>query len=172
MWSSVYELPFGKGRPFWNQGKAAAIFGGWNVGAIVTLQAGSPVGLTVQNNNTNAFSGPLRVNVLRTPELPKGERTVERWFDTSAVAAPPALTFGNSSRALLTGPGVANWDMSLLKNTSLGESVNLQFRAESFNVFNRANFEEPGRALGAPGFGVISIARAARTMQLGLKLTF
>jgi len=172
VWSSVYELPFGKGRPFWNQGKAATIFGGWNIGAIVTLQAGSSVGLTVQNNNTNAFSGPLRVNVLRNPELPKGERTVERWFDTTAVAAPPALTFGNSGRALLTGPGVANWDMSLLKNTSLGESVNLQFRAESFNVFNRANFEEPSRALGAPGFGVISIARAARTMQLGLKLTF
>ena len=172
VWSSVYELPFGKGRPFWNQGKAAAILGGWNVGAIVTLQAGSPVGLTVQNNNTNAFSGPQRVNVLRDPQLPKGERTVERWFDTTAVAAPPALTFGNSSRALLTGPGIANWDMSLLKNTSLGESLNLQFRAESFNVFNRANFEEPARALGAPGFGVISIARAARTMQLGLKLTF
>jgi hypothetical protein len=172
VWSSVYELPFGKGRPFWNQGKAAALLGGWNVGAIVTLQAGSPVGLTVQNNNTNAFSGPQRVNVLRNPELPKGQRTVERWFDTTAVSAPPALTFGNSGRALLTGPGVANWDMSLLKNTSLGESLNLQFRAESFNVFNRANFEEPSRALGAPGFGVISIVRAARTMQLGLKLTF
>ncbi|MBM3787541.1 MAG: TonB-dependent receptor [Acidobacteria bacterium] len=172
VWSSVYELPFGKGRPFMNTGKAGAVLGGWNIGMIATLQAGSPVGLTVQNNNTNAFSGPQRVNLLRNPELPKGERSVARWFDTAAVAAPAPLTFGNSARALLTGPGVANFDMSLLKNTAITEQVNLQFRAESFNVFNRANFEEPARALGAPGFGVISEARAARTMQLGLKLTF
>jgi len=52
------------------------------------------------------------------------------------------------------------------------ERWNMQFRAESFNVANRANFEDPGTALGAPGFGVIGAARPARSVQLGLRLSF
>jgi hypothetical protein len=170
--SSVYELPWGKGRKFLSDGAAAVVLGGWNIGAIVTLQQGSPYGLTTQNNTLNAFSGGQRVNVLRDPELSDGQRTVQRYFDTDAVAAPPQFTFGNASRALLTGPGLANTNLSLLKNFRFGESWNLQFRLEAFNAFNRTNFEEPGTALGSPNFGVLTSAQAARSMQLGLKLTF
>ncbi|MEZ5354209.1 MAG: TonB-dependent receptor [Bryobacteraceae bacterium] len=170
--SSVYELPWGKGRKYLSDGAAAVILGGWNIGAIVTLQQGSPYGLTTQNNTLNAFSGGQRVNVLRDPELPNSQRTVQRYFDTAAVAAPPQFTFGNASRSLLTGPGLANTNLSLLKNFKFGESWNLQFRLEAFNAFNRANFEEPGTALGSPNFGVLTAAQAARSMQLGLKLTF
>jgi len=65
-----------------------------------------------------------------------------------------------------------NVDVSLIKNFAFGERINLQFRLESFNIANRANFEEPGAALGAPNFGVITAAKAARTNQLGLKLVF
>ncbi|MEZ5399342.1 MAG: carboxypeptidase regulatory-like domain-containing protein [Bryobacteraceae bacterium] len=170
--SSVYELPWGRGRKFLTDGPAALILGGWNIGAIVTLQQGSPFGLTTQNNTLNAFSGGQRVNVLRDPELPASDRTVQRYFDTTAVAAPPQFTFGNASRALLTGPGLANANLSLLKNFKFGETWNLQFRLESFNALNRVNFEEPGSALGSPNFGVLTSAQAARSMQLGLKLTF
>jgi len=73
---------------------------------------------------------------------------------------------------LLTGPGLAKVNLSLLKNFRFRESWNLQFRLESFNAFNRVNFQEPGTALGAPNFGVITVAQDARSMQLGLKLTF
>lgn len=170
--SSVYELPWGKGRKFLNEGAAAVILGGWNLGAILTLQQGSPFGLTTQNNTLNAFSGGQRVNVLRDPTLPSGERTVQRYFDTAAVEAPPQFTFGNASRSLLTGPGLANLNLSLLKNFKFRESWNLQFRLESFNALNHANFQEPGGALGAPNFGVIGATLGARSMQLGLKLTF
>ncbi|MBI1897413.1 MAG: hypothetical protein HYS04_12950, partial [Acidobacteria bacterium] len=155
------------------EGPAALLAGGWNIGAIVTLQDGSPVGLTVQTNTTNAFTpGALRPNVLRDPALPQGDRRVERWFDTSALTPPPAYTFGNAGRALLTGPGLANVDLSLLKNFAFTERWNLQFRAEAFNVFNHSNFDDPGRALASPNFGVITAARPARTLQLGLKLNF
>jgi hypothetical protein len=172
-WGSVYELPVGKGRARLNQGPAALILGGWNLGLIVTLQQGSPFGLTTQTNTTNAFNpGPQRVNVLRNPELPQSERVVSRWFDTGAVAPPAQFTFGNSGRALLTGPGLANFDVSLLKNHRWGEACNIQFRFEAFNFFNRVNFEEPGRALGSANFGVISVARPARILQLGLKVQF
>ncbi len=170
--SSVYELPWGKGRRYLNQGPVAVLAGGWNVGAILTLQQGSPFGLTTQVNTLNAFSGGQRVNVLRDPALPSGDRRVERYFDTTAVVAPPQFTFGNASRSLLTGPGLANLNLSLLKNFKFFENWNLQFRLEAFNSLNHANFEEPGSALGSPNFGVISVAQAARSMQLGLKLTF
>ncbi len=171
--SSVYELPWGRNRRWLNQGFAASVLGGWNLGGILTLQAGSPVGATTQTNTLNAFNpGAQRANILRPADLPKEERRVERWFDTSAFALPAPFTFGNSARAATTGPGLVNLDMSLIKNFAFTERINLQFRLESFNVANRANFEEPGSALGAPNFGVITAAKAARTNQLGLKLAF
>jgi hypothetical protein len=171
--STVYELPFGRGRQWMNQGIAATMFGGWNLGTIITLQTGPPLGLVTQVNNTNAFNpGAQRVNVLRDPALPKDQRSVDRWFDTTAVAQPPQFTFGNAGRALLESPGLATVNLSLLKNFNLTERWNLQFRAEAFNAFNRANFDDPGRAFGAPNFGVISGAGSPRNLQLGLKLTF
>ncbi len=170
--SSVYEIPFGKARKYLADGPAAVALGGWNLGAILTLQQGSPFGLTTQANTLNAFSGGQRVNVLRDPALPKDQRTVQRWFDTDAVAAPPQFTFGNANRALLTGPGLSNLNLSLLKNFKFAETWNLQFRLEAFNALNHTNFEEPGGALGSPNFGVITASQAARSMQLGLKLTF
>ncbi|BDC47853.1 hypothetical protein F183_A01690 [Bryobacterales bacterium F-183] len=162
--SSVYELPFARGNRF---------LGGWTVGAILIAQAGSPFGLVTQANTTNAFNpGPQRVDLLRDPTLPVSERTPQRWFDTTAVAAPAAFRFGNSARSILTGPGLLNLDVSLLKNFRFKESGNVQFRAESLNVANRTNFQAPGRSLGAPTFGVISSALAARVNQLGLKVEF
>ncbi|MPZ19064.1 MAG: hypothetical protein GEV06_14290 [Luteitalea sp.] len=173
VWSSVYMLPFGKGRATLNEGIAASVLGGWDVGLIMTLQAGNPIGLVTQVNTTNGFTpGPQRVNVLRDPSLPTSERTVERYFDTEAVVAPPELTFGNAGRSLLTGPGLANFDVSLIKNHRWGQHYNVQFRIEAFNVFNHPNFNNPGRALGSPNFGVISSAGAPREVQLGLKVEF
>jgi hypothetical protein len=170
--SSVYELPWGKGRKHLSDNLAGRILGGWNIGAIVTLQDGSPNGMLTQNNSTNSFSGAQRADILRDPALPKDQRTLARWFDTSAFAAPTPFTFGNSPRTLLTGPGLANVDLSLIKNVAIRERFSLQVRAEAFNSFNRVNFEDPGRTLGSPQFGVISAAGASRSIQLGLKLTF
>lgn len=171
--SSVYEIPIGTGRAYLQRGLLGRLIGGWNIGAILIAQAGSPYGLVTQNNTSNSFSsGPQRVNVLRDPSLPADQRTVGRWFDPTAVAVPTLYAFGNSSRALLTGPGLLNLDTSLLKNFRFGESGNVQFRAEALNVTNRVNFQEPGRVLGTANFGAISEALPARVMQLGLKIEF
>ncbi|MFB3825138.1 MAG: TonB-dependent receptor domain-containing protein [Bryobacteraceae bacterium] len=172
VFSSVYEVPAGKGRKYLSNSPAGLILGGWNIGAILTLQAGSPFGITTQNSTLNAFSGGQRVDLLRDPNLPKSQRTVERYFDTEAVTAPPQFTFGTAGRSILTGPGLVNLNVSLLKNFKLAETWNLQFRLESFNAVNRPNFEEPVSALGAPNFGGITSALDARSMQIGLRLTF
>jgi hypothetical protein len=172
VYSSTYELPWGKGRRWLTRGPAAMTLGGWALGAIVTLQAGSPDGLVTQVNTTNAFNGVQRVNLLRNPTLPKSERKLERWFDTSAAVAPPPYNFGTAGRANLISPGLATLDLSIMKNHRFLERYNLQARLEAFNSLNRVNLEDPGRALGAPTFGVITVARSARTLQAGLKLTF
>jgi hypothetical protein len=171
--SSAYELPFGRGRKWMNRGALAAFAGGWNLGTIVTLQSGPPLGLVTQVNGTNAFTpGSQRVNVLRNPALPKEQRSINAWFDVAAVAQPAPFTFGNAGRAILESPGLANVNISLLKNFPITERWNLQFRAEAFNAFNRANFQDPGRALGAPTFGVINATEDPRNLQLGMKLQF
>ncbi len=171
--SSVYELPWGKGRRLLTSGLLSNLAGGWNVGGILVAQAGAPFGLTTQTNTSNSFSGGAqRVNVLRNPVLPKSERTVARYFDTTAVTAPAQYTFGNSPRALLTGPGVLNLDLSLLKNFRVVERYNVQFRAEATNAANHTQFLIPGTVLGSSSFGVTSGAQSARVLQLGLKLEF
>ncbi|MDZ7639117.1 MAG: carboxypeptidase regulatory-like domain-containing protein [Bryobacterales bacterium] len=161
--SGVWELP-GKN----------VIIKGWSFGMIAVLQGGAPIGATVQVNNCNCFNpGALRANILRDPTLPADQRTVERWFDTTALAAPALFTFGNAARSVTRGPGLLNLDLSLIRTFSFTERWRMQFRAESFNFINRANFEDPGIALGAPGFGVIGGTRTnARSIQLGLKLMF
>lgn len=171
--SSSYELPFGKGKR-WDGGRLPrAMLGGWSLAFIGIFQDGGTMQLNVQTNSTNAFTpGAQRVNVLRDPNLPEDQRRITRWFDTAAVAAPAAFTFGNSSRSLATMPGLLSINTSLLKNVRWGERWNAQFRMESLNVMNHPNFGTPGNALGAANFGVIGSARDARITQLGLRLEF
>ena len=68
-----------------------------------------------------------------------------RWFDTGAFRNPPNYTYGNVGRTLpdVRGPGLANLDFALLKNNRIGEKMNLQFRAEAFNLANRTNLGMP-----------------------------
>lgn len=161
--SGVYELP---GQNI--------LIRGWSVGVITVLQGGAPIGATVLNNTCNCFNpGALRADVLRDPTLSSDQRSVSRWFDTEALAAPAPFTFGNAARTIMRGPGLVNVDASLIRNFDFLEHFRLQFRAESFNIVNRANFQDPNIQFGSPNFGVISATRTnARSIQLGLKLTF
>jgi hypothetical protein len=172
-WSSVYELPLGKGRRWMRNGVFSRIAGGWTIGAIGTVQTGGPFTVTTQTNTTNVFSaGAQRADLLRNPSLPASERTPERWFDAAAFAVPQPFTFGTAGRGILRADGRVNFDFSLLKNFNLTESRFVQFRAETFNGFNHANFGLPGRALGGPGFGIVSDATDARILQLGIRIVF
>lgn len=171
--SAVYDLPWGKGRRWLTGGWAAAVLGGWTIGAIVNVQSGGPFTVTTQTNTTNAFSaGAQRPNVLRDPNLPAKERRLDRWFDTEAFVTPPAFTFGNAGRGIVRADGRSTFDVSFNKNFLWSEERIVQFRADLFNAFNHPDFGLPARALGAPGFGAISSASAPRTIQLGLRVAF
>lgn len=173
VWSSTYDLPWGKGRKWLTSGLLSQVLGGWTLGSISVIQSGGPFTVTMQTNNTNAFSASNRANILRNPNLPGGERSVARWFDTEAFEAPPAYTFGNAGRGVVRGDGRVNFDFSINKNFVLGnEARYVQFRADMFNAFNHPDFALPNRAFGAANFGTIGSATSGRTVQLGLRVVF
>ena len=172
-WSSVYEMPLGKGRRFLTQHPLRYIVGDWAIGSVINVQSGPPFTVTTQTNTTNAFSaGGLRADVLRDPNLPVDQRNLGQWFDTDAFRQPAQYRFGNQGVNLLRGDGNINFDFSILRNFSFTETKRLQFRAELFNALNHTNFNVPGRVFGAAGFGLVSGSAPARRIQLGLRLTF
>ncbi|MGH9613015.1 MAG: carboxypeptidase regulatory-like domain-containing protein, partial [Bryobacteraceae bacterium] len=180
--NGVYALPFGHGKQFLANasGLSNILASGWMVNSIVTLQSGFPFTPQLSYNPSNSgdtrnpvrpfanpsFSGPV---ILGSPD---------RWFDPAAFLAYPAGSgfYGNVGRDTLVGPGLATWDFSLLKDTPIRETLHLQFRAELFNLLNRANFNTPNAVAFtptgvSPTAGLItSTSTTSRQIQFGLKL--
>ncbi len=169
----VYELPFGRGRRFNVQSRALDAFvGGWEFSAVATLQAGFPLnpGNSIDTCNCGGATYP---NVSGNPNLPKGERTEGRWFDTSRFSSPAQWTPGNAGRGLIWGPGQRNIDMTLSKFFHFTERYRLQFRAEAYNMTNTPYFANPNVTTGAGTFGrVTNVSNSARQMQMALKFYF
>jgi len=177
--SYSYALPFGKGRQYLtNDGWLSTVVSGWETYGIVTVQSGRPFTVAllpeIDNSGTGrsilGFGANDRPNLVGNPEL--SNPTTGQWFNTAAFAFPAPGTFGNAGRNILDGPGYQTVNLSLMKNTALSERVNLQFRAEAFNLFNHPNFNLPDNFLGSPTFGRITSARDPRHIQFGLKLLF
>ena len=164
----LYEVPPFSGNPLVN-----SALGHWRIGVVETLQSGPPFTVVTSANTTNAFpAGPLRPNLTADPVLASDERTLTHWFNTSAFVNPDPFTFGHSPRSVLRGPGLATTDLTLEKRVPFGRGISFDVRVEAYNLLNRANFTLPGFTLGAADFGVISGARAPRTLQLGGRLSF
>lgn len=179
---SAYNLPFGHGRRFLGgvSGAEKAFVSGWMMDSIVTLQAGFPFTpqLSYNPSNNGDTKNPVRpfVNPLFTGPVILG--TPKQWFNPAAFLALPAGSgfYGNLGRDTLTGPGLATWDFSIIKDTAIRERLTLQFRAEIFNILNRANFNTPNAIVFTPAgvsptAGVItSTSTTSRQVQFGLKL--
>jgi len=182
--SYVYELPFGKGRRWGNNWNSPAnlILGGWQLTGIHVVQSGLGLTATLGGSSVLGLGGERRArpNLVGDPELPDSERTIARWFNTSAFAAfnaPPLPSsfqraFGNAGVGIMRGPGLVNFDFTMAKNFNLSERNYFQFRTEFFNAFNRANFGPPNIARDSGGFGTILTAGNARIIQFGLKYYF
>jgi hypothetical protein len=168
--SLLYDLPLGRNR--W--------YGRWQVNAITTLQSGFPFTPQIGSNRSGdgdtrnpdrpslnpAFSGPVIL-------AKQGE-----WYNPNAFVLPAAGTFGNLGRGVFTGPGLANLDVSLLKNTPIHERTSVQFRAEFFNAVNHVNLGTPnatvfsGTSVNAAAGLITTLATTPRQIQFGLKLIF
>jgi hypothetical protein len=168
-----YELPFGKGKPFFSASPLGKILGGWSLNGILTLQAGPYITPVMPSDTLDAGStASFRPDVLRNPNLGSSQRSIQRWFDTSAFVAPSPFKYGNAGRSIIQAPGIFNLDTGLLRSFSTTETSHLEFRFEAFNALNHANFTFPGTTFGTPTFGVIGGTFEARDLQFGLKFYF
>jgi outer membrane receptor protein involved in Fe transport len=150
--SSVnYDLPFGPGKKFVNEGVASHILGGFEVDAITTYASGPPFTVTLNSGvNSGSPSWPDRVG---SGKIDHGNP--QRFFDTSAFVAPTANTYGNSARSVLYGPSTKSWDISLQRRITLHESKSIILRFDAFNAFNTPNFATPNAAIGGANAGKI-----------------
>ena len=172
--SMIYDLPFGKGRRFASgaTGVLGHVIGGWQVNGIWSVQTGFPV--TVRRNGDPlgvGTNGPVRPDMTCSPNLPRGERTVDRYFRSECFFAP-ADRFGNAGRSTVEGPGRNLWDIGIAKSFRIREGWQLQFRSEFFNAFNHTSMNQPGRDLGAASFGQVTSAGEPRIIQFGVKMQF
>jgi hypothetical protein len=180
--TGVYEIPFGPGRRWAAKGNAISrkLLEGWQLNWIATLQTGGTLAVTSSVNTTQSQGGGQRPN--STGRSAKLEGPVKdrlgKFFDTSQFSPAPPYQFGNLARTLpdVLGPGLHNWDLSLLKQTRLTEHVSLQLRAEGFNIWNHPAFANPGTSFGTASFGRINAvanrANPARQFQLAGRLVW
>jgi len=182
--SVVYELPIGRGKRFANglTGFSSALVSGWSVDSIITAQGGFPLTAQLSYNPSNDGDTRNPVRPFNNPNF-HGNPIIgspNKWFDPNVFLQPPTASgfWGNATRNGLYGPGLVTWDFSAIKNTRLSERLNLQFRAEIFNLLNRANFNTPNLIVFTPSgvsgsAGVItSTSTASRQVQFGFKLTW
>ena len=175
----IYTLPFFMKSA---NGFVRTGLSGWELSGVTTFQSGAPNSVTVPTDIARIGASSARASITGNPNLSAGDRTPSHWFRTEAFVNPNLMTpgvFGNSGRNILIGPGFQQWDLSLLKNFRIFETRNLQFRAESFNVFNHTNFtsinttvrfDNNGNATG--GFGAVTSSGPGRVLSLGMKLIF
>jgi hypothetical protein len=184
----LYELPFGRGQAFARDvgGWRDKLVSGWSVSSIVTAQSGFPFTpqLSYNPSNNGDTRNPVRPFLNPNFKGPVILGNPNQWFNPAAFIAPPSSGgfFGNVSRDTFIGPGLATWDFSVLKNTRIRESLNLQFRAEIFNLLNRANFNTPNLIVFTPptatnttglsgtAGAITSTSTTARQVQFALKL--
>jgi hypothetical protein len=170
--SGIYELPFGRGRPFLSgvTGAVDKFIGGWQVSAIFNKQSGTALG----------FGNVFFYGDVKNIPLPASQRTPERWFNVDAgFERNSARQPGSNVRTTplrwsgVRADGMNSWDISLIKYVPINERIRLQFRGEFLNAFNHASFSPPNTTVTATTFGTITDTLIhPRRIQLGLKLTY
>jgi hypothetical protein len=181
----TYDIPKASAR--WNNVFTRAILDNWQISGLTTFASGVPAGMppgvgfsTVDGTDINGGGDATRIVVSGNPNLPRGERTPTRWFDTTVLSRPSRGNPGNSPKDIVRGPGINNSDVTLFKNIPLGGPRRLQLRWEMYNVFNHtqfsgldttARFDAAGNQVNAR-FGQVTSTRAPRIMQVAVRFVF
>jgi hypothetical protein len=192
--TAIWEIPFGKGKPWVNSGIASRLLGGWQTNGIFTAMTGLPFSVTASGTSLNV-PGTTQYADQVTADVPilGGTGPGATWFDPTAFRPVTQVRLGNSGRNSLRGPRLVNLDFGLFRNFALSERLHLQFRGEAFNFTNTphwglpsanvssATFRADGSISNLGGFGSITstdgsyLTRSGmdeRTFRLGLRLSF
>jgi hypothetical protein len=175
----VYEIPFFGSAP-----KALKFaLGSWQANGIITLRTGLPFNVTTATDTANtASSGTYRPNLVKTPTANCDRNHLVGCIDQSAFTVGDLypinaanFAYGNAGRNILRGPGASEVNFSVAKNFPITERARFQFRVETFNLFNHANFDNPSSTINTSSFGNITgLAKGTnnRQIQLGAKISF
>jgi hypothetical protein len=198
-----YELPFGGGKRWFNNGTVSKVFGGMKLTGIFVAQSGRPISflsargtlnrtgrsginsvntnLTVQQlqSHTGVFFDPVTGQPLMfSPELVNAILNDASFLrdQNGFLSNPLPGTVGNLQLTPVSGPGIWNLDMGFIKRTPINETVNVEFRMEAFNVFNKTNFfigsGSLNQNINSTTFGQITQTYDPRILQFALKLNF
>lgn len=188
--NSVYRLPLGKGHAlFSRKGIASSVLGGWELSGTMSARSGAPVnvimtraasaipdGLSLENGTSYQ-----RPDYVGGQSLTPANQSINNWINAGAFAVPANFTWGNAGRNLVRGPRFWQADTALSRDFSIRERFVLRFRAEAFNVFNRAQFGSPNGNFSSPNFGQITTtvngtsptgSGTPRQFQLAMRLSF
>ena len=176
--NAIYELPFGKGKQFLNNGALLdAAVGGWRISTIASIHSG-PWFTLGSNQNLGIFvnglpdvTGPVNNSALHSGLGKHGY--LGPYFNTqNVVPVTGTAVQGNASVQQIISPGAATWDLSGYKSWTYRDRYTLNFQADAFNIFNRVNFTGLDTGVNDPQFGRLQAATAAREIQLGLRFKF
>ncbi|MBI1355465.1 MAG: TonB-dependent receptor plug domain-containing protein [Acidobacteria bacterium] len=170
----VYELPFGHSKQFgsnWSKGLDMAL-GGWQLSGIVNVKSGFPWTIRSSDNSKTVSRGARADRIGDGNDGPQVVGPGQRWFDTTAYAAPAVGTFGNAGNGTVWGPGYKSADVAIQKNFSIRETQRLQFRTSFINLTNSPIFQAGNRTVTSPTFGEITSAQGSRIIQFGLRYEF
>jgi len=151
--NAVYQLPFGHGARFLNQGAIGNIVGGWELSGVVSARSGLPVNITMSRKGSEMLDG---ITSNQRPDRVPGQplyfgagRTTHQWFNIAAFTNPAKYTWGNMPRYATVGPGNYAVDTALQKRFGIHDQTGVTFRAEAFNLFNHPMFSNPSGSLGS-----------------------
>ncbi|MSV28528.1 MAG: hypothetical protein EXQ52_07265 [Bryobacterales bacterium] len=170
----IYELPFGHGKQWLSQGIGGKILGNWQVSGILAAQTGTPLAISGACTMPGVSGLGCYADRLKNGNLPDGQQTMDRWFDTTGYVSAGPYSFGNGSRTEpnLRNPGTFSFDAVLSRWQPIRESARLQFRAELYNLMNHPNLGGPSTSITSSTYGMITSKGGNRTMVMGLRLEF
>ena len=170
----LYELPFGKDKPWAASGAAAHILEGFSVSGSFTFASGTPLTPSYQADKTDvarATAGSLRPDRVPGVSLTAGGGSLKKWFNTAAFVTP-AGPYGTASRNSIAGPGTVQNDMSLSKIMQLGGTRSMEARATANNVFNTVQYSRVDTNAASPTFGQVTSTASMRAFQFMARYRF
>ena len=178
IFSSVYQLPIGRGKTFLSSPNAfvQTALGNWNLGSIISHTSGQPFNAILGADVANTGAPDQRPN--KIPNVNPYENLVsvssgKQWLNPAALVTPTTYTYGDESRDDLVGPGYTDVDISAYKNFPIHENFSVQFRSEFFNLFNHSNYALPNTNVETGTFGLITSAFGqGRQIQFAVKVIF
>jgi hypothetical protein len=145
---------------------------GWKISGLVRIQSGDRVAISqATNSNSNLGYGVQRPNRIGDPNS-LANPSVAQWFNKAVFTAAPQFVIGTSSRDPVRGPGLADADLMLGKIFRITERLNVEFRAEVFNLTNTPPLSDPNGSFGSAAFGTITSAGNPRDFEFAAKIHF